>query len=117
MIVHNISISKVPLDYHKKVTGRNEAAVSEAARRYGYEGYTTDWHDLIKDERIQIFDNNGPNNVHASPCIEAAKAGKSIVCEKLLARNAEEAKQMPSAVNKAGVKHICTFNFTGHLAY
>jgi len=94
-----------------KIAGRNEAAVSEAARRYGYGEYTTDWHDLIKDERIQILDNNGPNNVHASPCIEAAKAGKSIICEKPLARNAEEAKQMLDAVNKAGVKHMCAFNY------
>ena len=26
------------------VSGRTEEAVAEAARRYGFEGYTTDWH-------------------------------------------------------------------------
>ncbi len=94
-----------------KIAGRNKAAVSEAAKRYGYEGYTTDWHDIIEDERIAIFDNNGPNNIHAEPCIEAAKAGKTIICEKPLARNAGEAKQMLDAVNNARVKNICAFNY------
>ena len=93
------------------LAGRNREAVSEAARRYGYEGYTTDWHDLIADRRIGIIDNNGPNNVHAEVCIEAAKAGKSIICEKPLARNASEAKDMLDAVNRAQVKHLCAFNY------
>ena len=34
------------------IAGRDEEAVSEAAARYGFEGYVTDWHELIGDERI-----------------------------------------------------------------
>jgi len=94
-----------------KIAGRNEQAVKEAAVRYGYREYTTDWHDIIDDERIRIFDNNGPNNMHAEPCVRAAEAGKDVICEKPLARNAEEAKVMLEAVKKAGVKHICAFNY------
>ena len=47
------------------IAGRDEGAVSEAARRYGFEGYVTDWHELVADERIGLFDNSGPNNLHA----------------------------------------------------
>ena len=90
--------------------GRNEKAVREAARRYGFERYTTDWHSIVEDERVKIFDDNGPNNVHAEPCIEAARAGKDILCEKPLARNAEEARRMLDVVKKAGVKHCCAYN-------
>ena len=93
------------------IAGRSEAAVSEAARRFGYERYTTDWHDLIEDPRIQVLDNLGPNDIHAAPCIAAAQAGKHVLCEKPLARNAEEARQMLEAVEKAGVKHACAFNY------
>ena len=64
------------------ICGRNEEAVTEAARRYGYEGYYTDWREMLEDDRIQLFDNGGPNNVHAEPCITAAQAGKHIFCEK-----------------------------------
>ena len=93
------------------ICGRNEDAVSEAARRYGYEGYYTDWRKMIEDDRIQLFDNGGPNDAHAEPCILAAQAGKHIFCEKPLARNAEESKTMLDAVQKAGVKHMVAFNY------
>jgi len=94
-----------------KICGRTEEKVAEEAKRYGYLDYCTDWHDLVGDERINIFVNVGPNNIHAEPCIEAAKAGKNVVCEKPLARNADEAKAMLDAVSKAGVKHLCNFNY------
>jgi len=94
-----------------KMCGRNEEKVAEEAKRYGYIDYCTDWHDLVGDKRIDIFVNVGPNNIHAEPCIEAAKAGKNVVCEKPLARNADEAKAMLDAVSKAGVKHLCNFNY------
>jgi len=94
-----------------KICGRTEEKVAEEAKRYGYLDYCTDWHDLVGDERIDIFVNVGPNNIHAKPCIEAAKAGKNVICEKPLARNADEAKAMLDAVSKAGVKHLCNFNY------
>jgi len=93
------------------IAGRNESAVQEAARRYGFEGYYTDWRQLVADPRVQLFDNGGPNDAHAEPCIAAAEAGKHIICEKPLGRTAAEAKQMLDAVQKAGVKHACAFNY------
>jgi len=93
------------------ICGRNEEAVVEAASRYGYEGYYTDWRKMLADDRVQLFDNGGPNNMHAEPCIAAAQAGKHVLCEKPLARTAEEAKGMLDAVTKAGVKHMAAFNY------
>ncbi|HEX2513947.1 MAG TPA: Gfo/Idh/MocA family oxidoreductase [Chloroflexota bacterium] len=93
------------------ICGRNEAGVTEAARRYGYARAYTDWREMLKDDAVQVFDNGGPNNVHAEPCIAAAEAGKHIICEKPLARSAAEAKQMLEAVQRAGVKHACAFNY------
>src|SRR5918994_5671602 len=72
------------------IAGRNEEAVSEAALRYGFEGYVTDWRDLVGDDRIGLFDNAGPNNLHAEPSIAAAEAGKHVICEKPLGRDASE---------------------------
>ena len=94
-----------------KICGRNKHEVKEASKRYGYLGYCTDWHEIINDNQIAIFVNGGINNIHAEPCIEAAKNGKHIVCEKPLAKNAVEAKKMLDAVLKAKIKHICNFNY------
>src|SRR6266852_1641599 len=68
------------------IAGRNEAAVGEAAKRYGYEYATADWRDLVADDRIGLFDNGAPNSLHAEPTIAAAEAGKHVICEKPLGR-------------------------------
>src|SRR5579859_4477502 len=79
------------------IAGRNEQAVREAQLRYGFERYSTDWHEIVEDPQIQVLDNSLPNNLHAEPCIEAARRGKHLLCEKPLARTAEEAKAMLEA--------------------
>ena len=93
------------------VCGRNEQAVAEAARRYGYAKYYTDWREMLKDDDVQLFDNGAPNALHAEPSIMAAQAGKHVLCEKPLGRNPEESKAMWDAVEKAGVKHMVAFNY------
>ena len=93
------------------IAGRDRAHVEAAARRYGYEKAVTDWRDLVDDPEVQVFDNGAPNNLHAEPCIAAARAGKHIICEKPLARDAAEAKRMLKAAQAAGVVHMCAFNY------
>src|ERR1700680_4614832 len=39
------------------IAGRNEAAVAEAARRYGFAEPVSDWRSLVADERVVLFDN------------------------------------------------------------
>src|SRR3954463_5983959 len=92
------------------ISGRNEAAVREAAERYGYERWTTDWHELVADPEVELFDNGGPNAVHAEPTILAAQAGKHVLCEKPLGRDAEESHHIWREVDATGVKHMCAFN-------
>jgi predicted dehydrogenase len=93
------------------IAGRNEEAVSEAAQRYGFEGYVTDWHALVDDDRVQVFDNAGPNNLHTEPSVAAAEAGKHVICEKPLGRDAAESYDAWQRVDAAGVKHMCAFNY------
>ena len=93
------------------ICGRDGNAVAEAARRYGYARSYTDWRDMLEDETVELFDNGGPNDMHAEPCIAAAEAGKHVLCEKPLGRTAEESKLMLDAVEKAGVKHMVAFNY------
>src|SRR2546421_8806001 len=73
------------------ISGRNAEAVGEAAERYGYEYATSDWHELVADDRIGLFDNGGPNSLHAEPTLPAADAGQHGGWEKALGRGAGEA--------------------------
>jgi predicted dehydrogenase len=93
------------------ISGRNEEAVREAARRYGYEKYSTDWRDVVADPDVQVFDNGGPNDVHLEPTIAAAKAGKHLVCEKPLGRTADESYEIWKGVEGSGVKAMTAFNY------
>jgi predicted dehydrogenase len=93
------------------ISGRTESDVAEAAKRFGYSKYYTDWRALVEDEEVQVLDNGGPNDMHAEPSILAAQLGKHVLCEKPLARNAEESKSMLDAVQKANIKHMVAFNY------
>ncbi|MEV0291610.1 Gfo/Idh/MocA family oxidoreductase [Kribbella sp. NPDC050820] len=93
------------------IAGRTEAGVREAATRYGYQSYTTDWHDLLADERVDVFDNVGADTAHVEPTLAAIAAGKHVVCEKPLAATAADALRLYQAAETAGVKHLVCFNY------
>jgi len=93
------------------IAGRDEQAVSAAARRYGFERHVTDWRELVADPEVELFDNGGPNNLHAEPTIAAAEAGKHVICEKPLGRDAAESHEIWQRVEATGVVHMCAFNY------
>jgi predicted dehydrogenase len=93
------------------IYGRTEASVREAAERFGYRRYYTEWRAVIRDNEVELVDNGLPNNLHRDPCIDAAESGKHILCEKPLAMNGREAEEMYRAVERAGVKHMVAFNY------
>ncbi|HWK17256.1 MAG TPA: Gfo/Idh/MocA family oxidoreductase [Solirubrobacteraceae bacterium] len=93
------------------LAGRDERAVTEAARRYGFARAVSDWRALVADERITLFDNSGPNNLHAEPTIAAAEAGKHVLCEKPLGRSADESFEIWRRTAATGVRHMCAFNY------
>ena len=61
--------------------------------------------------RSALFDNGGPNSLHAEPTIAAAEAGKHVLCEKPLGRDADESYEIWQRVDATGVKHLCGFNY------
>jgi predicted dehydrogenase len=95
----------------KAIVGRDEPAVREAMEQYGWQSFETDYKKLIARDDIDLVDIATGNNVHAEIAIAAAEAGKDIFCEKPLAMNVPEARQMLDAVEKAGVKHMVNFNY------
>lgn len=95
----------------RAICGRNEEAVAQAADQWGWEGYETDWRRLVARDDIDIVDISTPGDTHCEMAIEAARAGKHIICEKPLANTLDEARQMVDAVQAAGVKHMVAFNY------
>jgi len=115
---HSNAYSKAPhffdLPYKpvlKKVCGLEADKAKAFAQQWGYESYTTNWKEVVEDEKIDIVDICVPNNVHAEIAIACAKAGKAICCEKPLALNVAQAEEMVAAVEKAGVPNLVSFNY------
>ncbi len=101
-------------EYHpvlKACCARKEAEIKAFAENWGYESYETDWRKLIARKDIDVIDIGSPNNTHKEIVLEAAKAGKMILCEKPLAMNVAEAEEMCAAVEKAGVPNMVWFNY------
>jgi predicted dehydrogenase len=89
----------------------NDELAQEAAARFGYEHGTGDWRRVIDDPEIDLVDIAVPNDRHAEIAIAAAEAGKHVLCEKPLARTAEEARRMFEAVERAQVVNMVAFNY------
>ncbi|GIW96351.1 MAG: oxidoreductase [Pirellulaceae bacterium] len=95
----------------KAVCARDEQKVKQFAETWGYESIETDWRRLVARPDIDLVDICTPNNLHKEIAVEAARHGKMILCEKPLAMNSAEGKEMVEAVEKAGVPNMVWYNY------
>src|SRR5713101_7979887 len=82
----------------KTICARNGDRARAFAAKWGYESAVTDWRSLVDSKDIDLIDIASPNDTHAEVAIAAANAGKMVMCEKPLGRNAAEAEAMVNAV-------------------
>ncbi len=85
------------------IVTRTEEHAKEAAEKFGIESCYTDYHELLKRDDIQAVSICTPNYLHKQMVIDAAKAGKHILCEKPLATNVEEVEEMIKAARDSNV--------------
>jgi predicted dehydrogenase len=91
--------------------GRHEKPLKEFASRWGWKETETDWRKMVRRDDVDIVDVALPQSLHHDVAIEAARAGKHIFCEKPLALNFEQAREMYEEAEKAGVKHYLNHNY------
>jgi len=63
--------------------------------------------DLLEDETLDAIDICTPNFLHAPMATAALEAGKHVLCERPLARSADEARQMVKVARKADRVLMC----------
>lgn len=76
------------------IAGRNESKVAEYKDSFGFEKGYVGYEKLLEDPEVQAVYIPLPNHLHKEWVIKALKAGKHVLCEKPLALNAEDAKEM-----------------------
>jgi myo-inositol 2-dehydrogenase/D-chiro-inositol 1-dehydrogenase len=85
------------------VVGRNEQKTKAFAERFGIPRWFTDYRQALALKEVQLADVCMPNSLHAQLTIDAAAAGKHVLCEKPLCMNLEEADRMIEACRHAKV--------------
>lgn len=93
------------------ICGRDPQALESARAQLGWNRASTDWREVVDSPDIDVVDINTPNDSHAEIAIAAAKAGKHILCEKPLAMNVAQCKEMLDAAKKAKVVHMVCHNY------
>ncbi|MGI4787272.1 MAG: Gfo/Idh/MocA family protein [Janthinobacterium lividum] len=94
-----------------------ETKAQTAAAKYGTADAKvyTDYTKLLQDPKIDVIHVLTPNDSHAEIAIAALEAGKHVMCEKPMAKKAEDARRM-LAVAKASGKKLTIGYQTRHTA-
>ncbi len=83
-----------------------EERARDAADRLGYEGWTTDWREVVGHPEVEAVSIAAPNYLHKEVAVAAARAGKHIWLEKPCGRYPSETYDIGRAVDEAGVVSV-----------
>jgi predicted dehydrogenase len=93
------------------VADNNPETGRRALRQLGFRRLTEDWRELVRDPAIGIVSITAPNVFHKEMALAAIANGKHVHCEKPLAPNADDAREMTEAAEKAKVVTQVGYNY------
>lgn len=102
--IHAESLKTVPGVEILAVASPTEEHVKAFAQRHGVKHAFTQYRDLLSMPEIDVVTCAVPNYLHRQVVVDAAEAGKHVICEKPLCMNLREADEMIEACRRAGVK-------------
>lgn len=85
------------------ICSRRQERATAIAARHGVHTATTDWRDVVNDPGVDAVIIATPPYLHHQMVIAAIEAGKHILCEKPLARNLAETRDMASLAERTQV--------------
>ncbi len=80
----------------------NEANARTAAEKFNVPHVYTDYREMLQRDDIHAVSVTTPNYLHKDATIAALEAGKHVLCEKPLARNTQEAREMVRTARRTG---------------
>lgn len=94
------------------IAGLDLISLAPFADKWGWKKYSTSWKEVVKDPAINLVDVSTPNYMHADQAMAALAAGKHVACEKPLADNLKDAREMKNAAARARRCHTFVwFNY------
>jgi predicted dehydrogenase len=74
-----------------------------AAQQFGVKYYTDDWRETIENEHVDLVCISTPPDTHCEMTLAAIEAGKHVLCEKPMAMNQAQAREMTEKAKAAGI--------------
>ncbi|MBM4047186.1 MAG: Gfo/Idh/MocA family oxidoreductase, partial [Planctomycetes bacterium] len=102
--IHAEAFKRVPDAEVIAVASRTEAHARTFARKHSIPRWFTDYREMLKLKELDMVVLGIPNYLHCQATVDAARAGKHVVCEKPLCMNLAEADRMIAECRKHGVK-------------
>jgi 1,5-anhydro-D-fructose reductase (1,5-anhydro-D-mannitol-forming) len=96
------------------VVSRDKARAEEFARQHSAAGASDDYLAMLADPAVTAVYIATPNALHAGQVIEAARAGKHVLCDKPLAGTVADAERCVQECRAAGVRLGITFQTRNH---
>jgi len=93
-----------PLIEVRAIASRSQVSANAAASALGIERAYGSYEDLFDDPDIEAIYNPLPNSLHVPVTLQAAAAGKHVLCEKPIALSADEARQLQDAATKVCIE-------------
>lgn len=93
------------------IVGSSPEKSREAAERFDLPRGYASLEEVLADDSVDSVHLTTPNRFHFEQAAAALRSGKHVLCEKPLARTAEEARAMRDAAVEAGVVHMVAFNY------
>jgi len=93
------------------VCDTSDMVAKQAAERFDIPFVFTNYCEMLEKVELDAVSVCTPNYLHRDPTIAALRAGKHVLCEKPLAINAREGKEMVEAARKAGKKLMVGYNW------
>ena len=87
------------------------ARLEQARQQTGVAFTSTRYAEVLERDDVQAVIVATPNHTHAPISLAAVARGKHVLCEKPLALNAGEARQMAEGADRAGVRHMTAFTY------
>lgn len=102
--IHADSVKRCPNAELVAAASPTKANVEAFARKFGIPHAFTDYREMLAMNDLDLVVIGAPNDLHCQMVVDAAAAGKHVVCEKPLCMNLAEADRMIDACRRAKVK-------------
>ena len=96
------------------VAARDPARAASFASENGIPQVAADYGALVASDAVDLVYNGLPPSGHAQWTIAALEAGKHVLCEKPFAMNADEARAMVAAAERAGRHLVEAYHYRFH---